>query len=225
MISVLQHQTSTTSFGSQSSTSTWKPTVIGAMTPLSTTFTPGPHDVICSRGRKAKQHIGNINFHSLLSQEYANKYANAGSKLSKSLLVSEIIDRVRQSSPDGGFVKQNTKTGQWYEIGDVSAREKVSQWIRDSLSGQYKSSANAKKRRREESTDKMYKDMTALATSDSFVSKRIRHLSDEIEREGSTVSEMYLMLMMTKANLDILRQLNSDNSSSNDESSVGSENQ
>ena len=224
MASIYQQQTPTISSHNESSTSTWKPTVISSMTPLSTTFTPGPYDVIYTKGRKAKTHTGNVRFQSILSQEYAQKYANADSKLSKSLLVSEIIDRVRHTSPNGGFVKQNTKTGQWYEIGDSSAREKVSQWLRDSLSSHYKSSANSKKRRREENTNKMFEDMTAFAVSDSFASKRIRHLSEDIEQEGSDVSEMYLMLMMTKPNLDILKQLNTDNSV-NDESSVESENQ
>ena len=218
MASIYQQQTPTISSHNESSTSTWKPSVIGSMTPLSTTFAPGPYDVICTKGRKAKTHTGNVRFQSILSQEYAQKYANADSKLSKSLLVSEIIDRVRHTSPNGGFVKQNTKTGQWYEIGDANARDRVSQWLRDSLSGQYKSSANSKKRRRAENTDKMFDDMTAFATSDNFVSKRIRHLSNDIEREGSGVSEIHLMLMMTKANLDILKQLddNNRNSGSND---------
>ena len=184
------------------------------MSPLPLTYTPSPYDVICSKGKKSKNHSGNIFIQTLIAQEYTTLYAKADNKFSKSILVSKVMDTIRQkSSANGngrGFIKQDAKTGQWYELGDVYVREKVSQWLRDTLKGQYKSSADSKKRRREENTNKMYADMAALATSDSYVSKRIRRLSNEIDDEGSDASDYSLMTIMTRANSDILNQLNDD---------------
>jgi hypothetical protein len=126
----------------------WKDSVVESMTPLSEAFSPGPYDVICSRGEKAKTHQGNLFFRSIIGQ-WTIKYVKAEGKLGKSLIVSEIIDTVRRKSPDGGFVKQDG--GKWYEVGDKTAREKVGQSLRDILQGQYRSSSSSKKRRREES--------------------------------------------------------------------------
>ena len=69
--------------------------------------------------------------------------------MKKSVIVSEIVDFVRSNSPNGGFVKQDEVTGEWYEVGTYLAREKTSQAFRDSLHLQYKSSTKAKKRRRD----------------------------------------------------------------------------
>lgn len=212
----------TSSFSKGSAAGAWKARVVGSMTPLSSTFTPGPYDVICSRGKKAQSHIGNVRFQSMI-EEKARDYANADGKLGKSIIVSEIIDTVRRQSPNGGFVKQrkvdNTRRhneeegdggGQWCEVGDWSAREKVSQSLRDHLKGSYKSSASSKKRKREESNAKMIEEIDSFIASNEYVSRRIRRLSNKIESEGPQVPDMYLMMMMTEANSDILKQLRDD---------------
>jgi hypothetical protein len=126
------------------------------------------------------------------------------------MIVSEIIDTIRRKSPNGGFVKQDG--GKWYEVGDWAAREKVGQRLRDILQGQYRSSSSSKKRRREESNAKMIEELDTLTESNSYVSERIRCLSDTIETEGSQGSDSCLMLMMTKANSDILDKLKEDHS-------------
>jgi hypothetical protein len=185
----------------------WKVSVVESMTPLSEAFSPGPYDVICSRGNKAKNHQGNQIFQSIIGRS-AERYAKAEGKLGKSLIVSEIIDTVRRKSPNGGFVKQDG--GRWYEVGDWAAREKVGQRLRDILQGQYRSSSSSKKRRREESNAKMIEELDTLTESNSYVSERIRCLSDTIETEGSQGSDSCLMLMMTKANSDILDKLKED---------------
>lgn len=85
---------------------------------------PGPNDVICARGKRALHHHGNRVFRALI-QANLKQYSEAATKLAKSLIVSAIVDTVRQSSPDGGFVKQ--EGGVWYEVGDHIAREKCGQ--------------------------------------------------------------------------------------------------
>jgi hypothetical protein len=185
----------------------WKTSLVGSKTPLSVDFTPGGFDVICSREKKAKNHPGNLFFHSMIAKSAPN-YATAEGKLGKSLIVSEIIDTIRRKSPLGGFVKHIG--GQWYEVGDWSAREKVSQSLRDILHGQYRSSASSKKRRKDEMNAKMIEDLDSLIDKNEFVSKRIRTLSDTIKRQGNFVSDAHLRTMMTQVNSDILSQLKMD---------------
>lgn len=127
-------------------------TSIGTMTPLAHDFVPGPNDVICCRGQTARKHQGNINFRKIVHDKI-NDYSNAISKLGKSLIVKGIVDKVRKSSPEGGFVKE--KDGKWYEVGDHLAREKVGQSLRDSLHSKYRSSSTSKKRRRIEQQAKL----------------------------------------------------------------------
>ena len=118
------------------------------MTQLAEDFQPGPYDVICARGRMAKNHAGNIRYRAII-QSTLVRYSQADTKLKKSMIVSEVVDCIRRSSPDGGFVKKDEESGQWYEVGTHLAREKTSQTFRDNLDTQYKSSTKAKKRRRE----------------------------------------------------------------------------
>lgn len=187
----------------------WKASVVKKMTPLSGSFYPGPFDVICSRGKKAKCCSGNLHFQSIIQQS-SKKYARAKGGLEKSLIVSEIIDIIRRKSPDGGFVKLNG--GRWFEVGDWIAKERVGQSLRDLLHGQYRSSASSKKRRRERANAKKNDglDLDVLIDLNMYASKRIKKKSDSIEIEGSGLTDMHLMDMMTKVNSEILNDLKQD---------------
>ena len=107
--------------------------------PLSKDFEPGNFDVICGRGKTCYNHPGNINFRKLV-ETYLTQYDNARSKVAKSMVVSAIANDVRRQSPTGGFVKQDTDTGMWVEVGEYMAREKIGQALRDSLHMKYRSS-------------------------------------------------------------------------------------
>ena len=154
------------------------------MTTLPEDFVPSPFDVICCRGRKAKTHPGNIYFQSLIQQN-VEKYANAKDKITKTVIVSEIIDKIRERTTiddgtvlGGSFVKQTG--GQWFDIGEVNARERVGQNLRDQVKGKYKSSATSKRRKRDAKTAKMVKELDNFHASDSYVSKRIKSLTETI---------------------------------------------
>lgn len=112
-------------------------------------FVPGENDVILGRGRKTFQHIGNERFRKLVESRL-EEYSNSLTKIAKSGILSQIVQEVRRRSPHGGFVKKDTTTGRWYEVGDFLAREKTSQAFRDVLFDRYKSSNTAKKIRRAE---------------------------------------------------------------------------
>lgn len=108
---------------------------------LAPDFQPGPFDVICARGKAAHDHEGNVRFRRLV-QEHQHAYANALTKFDKSQIVSFITNAVRQSSPNGGFVKLIKDA--YYEVGDRAAKEKIGQTFRDLLHTKYTSSTKAK---------------------------------------------------------------------------------
>lgn len=80
---------------------------------------------------------------------HLDKYSAATTKQEKSRIVSDIVDTIRQSSGDGGFVKLDPLTGTWRLVSDHHCREKVGQTLRDALHTKYSSSTKAKKRRRQ----------------------------------------------------------------------------
>ena len=99
---------------------------------LAADFEPGPHDVICKRGKDARNHNGNKFFRHLVEANVEN-YLKCRSRSDKSLLVLRIVDTVRQASPQGGFVKQIEQDGVLVlcEVGDEMARDKVGHALRD----------------------------------------------------------------------------------------------
>jgi hypothetical protein len=107
-------------------------------------FEPSDYSVICGRGKENFNHIGNRRFRILTSMSMERYSRTDNNKATKSAIVSEIVAIVRQAG--GNFCKY--KTGEWYEVGDYYAREKVSSLLRDLLHTQYRSSAKAKIARR-----------------------------------------------------------------------------
>ena len=95
----------------------------------------------------AANHAGNVRFREIIRSKLP-QYNASKSKLEKSLIVTTIVDAVRDYSPDGGFIKQDKTPGAWYDVGDALAREKIGQTIRDQLHSKYKSSTKSKKQRR-----------------------------------------------------------------------------
>lgn len=175
-------------------------------TPLPRNYTPGPYDVICARGKEAKQHHGNLFYRSLVDGAM-EKYGKAPTKYYRTLIVSSIIEEVRYHSPGGGFVKQYLD-GQWYEVGDHLAREKVGQNLRDGLSKQYQSSTKAKRRKRELRSAELVSDVEKLIRSNSVVSKRIHELHDQVKKKD--VPEAILSQLFTQSNIAILEALKHD---------------
>jgi hypothetical protein len=131
-----------------SDTSVSKPSVVDPKTEKTTPEVKGDFQlsdfsVVCGRGRDSFNHIGNRRFR-ILASMFIERYSRANSKASKTVIVSEIIEVIRQA--DGNFCKF-TK-GKWTEVADHHAREKVSALLRDLLHTQYRSSAKAKIARR-----------------------------------------------------------------------------
>jgi hypothetical protein len=121
------------------------------MTPLLPGYFPGDDDVLVGRGKKCLVHPGNLHFKQVVATKLRS-YLDAECRVDKTAILMEVIDQVRAISPNGGFVKQNPKTGQWFEIGDFLAKEKTAQAFRDALHEYYTSSNPSKKKRRIQST-------------------------------------------------------------------------
>lgn len=120
-------------------------------------YEPGEHDVLCGRGRKCFNHMGNVKFRAIV-QSFLPQYSKAVAKLEKSYILSDVVEQVRKNSGIGGFIKKDPDSGRWYEVGDFLAREKTSQAFRDVLHDKYKSSNTAKKKRRqEEQAEKLFR--------------------------------------------------------------------
>jgi hypothetical protein len=79
----------------------------------------------------------------------ADDYSAAVTRTDKTFIVCSIVSEVRKASPKGGFVKKDSTTARWYEVGDFNAHEKTSQMFRDVLHENYLSSNKSKKKRRD----------------------------------------------------------------------------
>ena len=64
----------------------------------------------------------------MIIEQNMEKYQEANTKIAKSILVTSIVDTIvdnAKSSGCFGFVRQDPKTKQWYEVGEKQARDKV----------------------------------------------------------------------------------------------------
>lgn len=109
------------------------------MRELPSSFVLTDADVFCAKGKKAKAHPGNKILTSLIHSHLV-EYAEAGTRLEKSFVVSKIIKVIKNKG--GSFVRIVNET--YFDIGGRNAREKVGQALRDLLHDQYRSSTRAK---------------------------------------------------------------------------------
>lgn len=148
-------------------------------------FAPGDKDVIVGRGKVCYQHTGNQRLASIVQTALPVYSAAKSTKKSKSELIKEVVAKVRESSPGGGFVKFDTDQGMWYEVGDRIAKEKVSQTFRDALNDRYKSSTTSKTlKRRQERINRQ----TSVSGNSSSTASSVAGVSD-----GSQAKESSLM--------------------------------
>jgi len=162
------------------------------MKSLPENFAPGKDDVICGRGKKCYNHIGNNRFRERVERTL-DEYRKAHTKLDKSNVLNKVIDEVRAASGVGGFVKQDS-AGCWYEVGDFLAREKTSQAFRDALSESYKSSSVSKKKKREQEVKVVVKSETPFLGDEFDLASRLNRLRAE---KGTKRMEYKYCIYMT----------------------------
>mmetsp|Transcript_4718 Transcript_4718/g.13337 ORF Transcript_4718/g.13337 Transcript_4718/m.13337 type:complete len:750 (+) Transcript_4718:518-2767(+) len=93
---------------------------------------PNDSDVLCGRGGTINTHPGNAKYRQLVEQR-KRVYLTARFKREKRLISESIIKEIRNQNPPGRFLNRDTKDGDWYDIGDIKAREKTSQALRENL--------------------------------------------------------------------------------------------
>ena len=193
---------------------------------LSKSFLPGPRDVICARGKEARNHPGNVLMRSLVDRS-VRAYESAQTRTDKTKVVSEILCQFGWSpslnrfpctsdgEEVGGFVKQDGVTGRWYTIDEASAREKICQSLRERLHSKYKSSTKAKRQKNramaQKLKDKQEQQVTGSVTN--LMSNRMNVLGEtlkEIVGSGDTEDSAFDRLLeeqMTKTNLELINIL------------------
>ena len=90
-------------------------TNVRTRTELPADFEPGEDDVLMGRGRKCYNHPGNIRFRNMC-YDRVPEYIECRGKADKSKIIVDIVRQVRENSPHGGFLKRDSKTGNWYEV-------------------------------------------------------------------------------------------------------------
>ena len=79
------------------------------------------NDVLCGRGLKCSEHIGNVRFRTIVNQNLC-RYVNATRRPEKTFVLSSIVDEIRDASKSGGgFVKYDPTTERYFEVGDYLA--------------------------------------------------------------------------------------------------------
>lgn len=84
-------------------------------------------DVLCGRDKLSHAHVGNKRFRHIVMM-YRQEYQNAPSRESKTTITMKIVSMIRECG--GRFLKQDEVTGDWVDVGDHYAREKVSHALR-----------------------------------------------------------------------------------------------
>jgi hypothetical protein len=112
-----------------------------AKEPLPLDFTPSPYTVVIGRGNLSKDAPGNIGLKKLAST-FRHPYSRATSKVMKTMIISRIVEIVRETCPVGAFVK--CSKGRWLDVCDSEAHEKVGYVMRDLLHDKYSSSSKSK---------------------------------------------------------------------------------
>ena len=107
-------------------------------------FRPSPYSVICGRGKRFFDAVGNRRL-KVTASLFFNQYSKAD-KDGKMAIVSTIIAITRAACPKGAFIK--LVEGRWVEVNDRTVREKVGSVLRDYLHEQYRSSSKSKVARR-----------------------------------------------------------------------------
>lgn len=100
----------------------------GAFFPLERNYQINKYDIMCGRGKRALNNIGNRRFR-ITCGMHLEKYLNSKTRAEKTARVTQIIEIVRSNG--GHFVKQDTATKQWFDIGDIRAADKVGHALRD----------------------------------------------------------------------------------------------
>ncbi len=95
---------------------------------------PHGNDVLSGRGSQVNNHEGNIQFRAIVSEWKPAYNADNVANLEKTHICAEIVARIRAMDPPGRFLQFNERKRVWLEIGDMKARKKAGQALRQKKS-------------------------------------------------------------------------------------------
>ena len=91
---------------------------------------PNRNDVLCGRGGKINNHVGNRQFRAIV-ETHKDRY-QAASKAEKALIARQIIDEIRLMNPPGRFLSKSLENpSHWFEEKKEIALKKTSQALRE----------------------------------------------------------------------------------------------
>lgn len=169
---------------------------------------PSMLDVICGRGRQALNHPGNKRFRAIVQDHY-DSYANAPTKMHKSMVVSHIMKCVRMHGA-GDFVRLDRKTGIYNKLTNRLAREKVGQGLRDVCHTKYSSSTKAKKRKRVAHREFEEEQLRKVVVNNSNATSILTDVTEKVSHKHYTTDTLAQIFL--QANARILQELKQSNS-------------
>lgn len=100
---------------------------------LSNIETPSQNDVLCGRGKRVHIHEGNIRFRRKVCKHKLEFLMNpvASNTSNRGRIAAQVVLEVRDCTPPARFLELNKNSGLWNDIGDVRARKKASQSLRE----------------------------------------------------------------------------------------------
>mmetsp|Transcript_24930 Transcript_24930/g.58068 ORF Transcript_24930/g.58068 Transcript_24930/m.58068 type:complete len:555 (+) Transcript_24930:3-1667(+) len=92
---------------------------------------PNENDVLCGRGGRINAHEGNVQFREIVNTHKKEYLAKSTKKLEKAHIAARIVEQVRSMDPPGRFLKEDSDTGMWFDVGDAKAIKKAGQALRE----------------------------------------------------------------------------------------------
>eukprot|EP00542_Grammatophora_oceanica_P003635 CAMPEP_0194068710 /NCGR_PEP_ID=MMETSP0009_2-20130614/87242_1 /TAXON_ID=210454 /ORGANISM="Grammatophora oceanica, Strain CCMP 410" /LENGTH=585 /DNA_ID=CAMNT_0038721833 /DNA_START=148 /DNA_END=1905 /DNA_ORIENTATION=- len=92
---------------------------------------PNKNDVLSGRGGRINAHEGNVQFRDVVNGHKKVYLAKTTKKLEKAHIAAKIVEQIRTMDPPGRFLKEDSGTGLWWDIGDAKAIKKVGQALRE----------------------------------------------------------------------------------------------
>lgn len=90
------------------------------------------NDVLLGRGAFFDRHPGNIQFRKIAVENRKKYYHHSSKKIEKTFCGAKVVAIIRSLNPSGRFLSK-INNGYWEEVGDVKARKKAVQALRDEL--------------------------------------------------------------------------------------------
>lgn len=126
-------------------------------------FQPSDYTIICGNKRRHFNSPGNSRLR-VLVQSFIPQFSQAEGKFEKGLIVSKVMNMVKEACPVGAFVAN--EKGRWWQVSERTSREKVGSLFRDFLANKYKSSAQNKiARRKSKREEKKQKRATSISST------------------------------------------------------------